>query len=120
MDSNSFHFTLKIPGDRNMVGVVRELTTYAARYAELPAEPATRLAARVVLAAENAIESLYEQFAPVRFRFEGDAEAVVVTVSCECAPASVAPTSTLGGDLTVAWSRDGTHQTCLIRQRRSS
>lgn len=118
MDPNSFYFTLKMPGDTRLVGIVRDLTTQAASYANLPHETAQRLAHRVAAVAEDAIETLYEEHAPIRFRFEGDADALEVTVSCEVEPASAAPTSTLGGELTIAWSREGTRQTCLIRQRR--
>lgn len=118
MDPNSFQFTLKMPGDRRMIDVVRALTKQAAAYARLSAEVGQRLAQRVVAATENAIERLYERHAPVRFLFEADADALEVTVSCEVAAASTEPASSLGGDLTVAWSREGSRQTCLIRQLR--
>jgi hypothetical protein len=117
MDPSAFQFTLTMPGDARLLGAVRDLTSHAAGYAKLAAASGKSLADEVVTATQTAIASTHVQDAPIEFRFDATGEAIDITITCEVNSSAVPPTSTPAGGLTVDWSRDGSRQTCHIRQR---
>jgi hypothetical protein len=119
MDPSAFQFTLTMPGDSRLVGAVRDLTSHAAGYAKLAADSSRSLADQVATAAETAIAATHAHDAPIEFRFDANEEAIHVTIICEANSSALPPGSAPAGGLTVDWSRDGSRQTCHIRQRLS-
>ena len=117
MDPSGFQFRVTMPGDSRLVGAVRELASHAASYAKLPAEAGRSFADRVVDCTERAIESTHRHDAPIEFRFDGDSDAVNVTITAEANASSAPPGSSTTGNLSVNWSREGSRQTCRIRHR---
>jgi hypothetical protein len=81
MTPQSFEFTLSMPGDARLVGAVRDLTTHAAGYAQLPAESAQALVAQVASATEAAIAATDSSAVPIDLRFTADAARITVTIS---------------------------------------
>jgi hypothetical protein len=53
----SFNFTVTVPGDHRLVGVVRDICAHAAGYARLPEEAGASFCARVSEAALEAVSS---------------------------------------------------------------
>jgi hypothetical protein len=53
----SFNFTVTVPGDARLVGVVRDLCAHAVGYAGLPAADGAALCDRVSAAAAEAVAS---------------------------------------------------------------
>ncbi|MCC7126902.1 MAG: hypothetical protein IT178_18785 [Acidobacteria bacterium] len=79
MSPDSFHFTVTVPGDPRLVGVVRDLCAHAAGYARLSSEAAAALAARVSAAAEEATAGRHDVMCPLDFAC--DAGELRVTVA---------------------------------------
>ena len=95
MEPTSFEFVLTLPGDNRLVGAVRDLTAHAANYAKLPSDVSQSFAKRVADEMQSAINATGIQDAPIEFRFNGSADAVLVTLS---------------------WSRNGSRETREVRQ----
>lgn len=55
MSPESFKFTLTVPGDARLVGVVRDLCAHAAGYARLSEPAGASFCDRVLQAAESAV-----------------------------------------------------------------
>lgn len=70
-----------MPGDKRLVGAVRQLTAHAASYAQLPAAAAESMTEDVVTATETAIASIASADGPIELRFAADADGVCVTIS---------------------------------------
>jgi len=120
MDPSAFEFTMTMPGDTRLVGAVRDLTSHAAGYAKLPADTSQSLAHHVATATETAIAAWHAEHAPIELHFDANEEAIHVTITCEVNSAAMPPAWSPASGLTVDWSRDGSRQTCHIRQRLSS
>lgn len=99
MGPTSFQFTVTMPGDSRLVTTVRELAAQAAAYAKMSAEAGQLFAQQVAAETESTFAATGVQDAPVEFRFDGDAQAVCVTIS---------------------WSRNGTREARQIHQPLSS
>jgi hypothetical protein len=63
----SFNFTVTVPGDARLVGVVRDLCTHAVGYAKLPAAEGAALCDRVATAAAEAVAQTPESSCPLVF-----------------------------------------------------
>ncbi len=81
MSPESFSFTLTLPRDARLVGVVRDLCAHAAAYAQLPDEAARRFSQQVTAATERAVEAGGP--GPCRLAFDCQAGALTVTVADE-------------------------------------
>lgn len=55
MSPESFNFTVTVPGDHRLVGVVRDICAHAAGYARLPEDAGASLCDRVAEAARLAV-----------------------------------------------------------------
>ena len=99
MEPNSFQFVLTLPGDTRLVDAVHDLTVHAASYAKLPSAVSHSFARKVADAMQLAIDSTGIQDAPLEFRFDGNAETILVTLS---------------------WPQNGSRETREIRQRLTS
>jgi hypothetical protein len=67
----SFNFTVTVPGDARLVGVVRDLCAHAAGYAKLPASSAGSFCDRVAEAATAAVARSPEAPCPLVFDCAG-------------------------------------------------
>ena len=81
MHPTSFQFVMSIPGDSRLVPAVRDLTVHAATYANLAADVSQRFAQKVAEATMSAIDEAGMHDAPIEFRFDGDKQAVRVTIT---------------------------------------
>jgi hypothetical protein len=63
----SFNFTVTVPGDARLVGVVRDLCAHAVGYAKLPEPVGVALCDRVSEAAEAAVAGRPESPCPLEF-----------------------------------------------------
>jgi hypothetical protein len=117
MTPTSFEFTLTMPGDRRLVGAVRQLAAHAAGYAQLTAEAGAALAGHVERAAEAAVEASRTKPGPIELRFSGDDTAINVHIVCEAAHAPKAPPSSRGEGVSVEWTMNGSRHVCHIRHR---
>ncbi len=57
MSPESFNFTVTLPGDHRLVGVVRDLCAHAVNYAKLPEDAGASFCNRVADAALQAVAS---------------------------------------------------------------
>lgn len=57
MSPESFNFTVTLPGDHRLVGVVRDLCAHAVGYAKLPPDAGASFCERVADAASQAVAS---------------------------------------------------------------
>lgn len=57
MTPESFNFTVTVPGDHRLVGVVRDICAHAVGYARLPDDAGASFCARVADAALQAVSS---------------------------------------------------------------
>jgi hypothetical protein len=118
MNASSFHFTMTLPGDRRLVGAIRDLTVHAAKYAQLPDEAAAGLTEQVVSAATAVIEATERQGLPIECRFVCDEGRLEVRLVSEAPVRDVGELQTNApAGLTVDWSREGARQTCVVAQR---
>lgn len=99
MEPHSFQFVLTLPGDHRLVGAVRDLTAHAATYAKLSGDVSQSFANKVADEMQSAIDTTGIHDAPIEFRFNGTADALLVTLS---------------------WSRNGSRETREVRQHLSS
>jgi hypothetical protein len=120
MDASSFRFTMTMPGDARLVGAVRDLTAHAAKYAKLTEAAAAELADQVAGAAAISIEAIRVKDAPIELQFARDGERLEVMIACDVDGSNTPPASSSAHGVTVAWSRRGGRQTCLIAQRVSA
>ena len=67
MSPESFKFTLTVPGDKRLLGVVRDLCAHAAGYARLPDDAVASFCVRVTRAAEEAVASSPDTPCPLVF-----------------------------------------------------
>ena len=99
MEPHSFQFVLTLPGDHRLVGAVRDLTAHAATYPMLPGAVTLSFPNTVAHVLLSAIDTTGVHDAPIEFRFNGTADALLVTLS---------------------WSRNGSRETREVRQHLSS
>jgi hypothetical protein len=99
MEPNSFQFVLTLPGDNRLVGAVRDLSAHAATYAKLSSDVSRSFAGKVADEMQSAIDASGIQDAPIEFRFNATADALLVTLT---------------------WSRNGSRETREIRQHLSA
>ena len=116
MTPTDFEFTMTMPGDARLVGAVRQLAAQAAGYAQLEAETSERLAEHVEGAIAAMVSATALPDAPMHLRFAGDGQTLDVVISSDEAGAGALPQSTTSGGVTIEWTRDGSRQTCHIRQ----
>jgi hypothetical protein len=93
MDANSFQFLLTMPGDKRMIGALRDLCAYAATYANVEASRGQAFAEEVVDTAQNIAAATGASDAPLEFRFEADAAAIRVTISAPDQPPTCVSTT---------------------------
>ncbi|MEZ5284532.1 MAG: hypothetical protein R2712_06935 [Vicinamibacterales bacterium] len=67
MSPESFKFTLTLPGDPRLVGVVRDLCSHATGYAELPASAGASFCDQVLTLAEAAVAARPDTPCPLVF-----------------------------------------------------
>jgi hypothetical protein len=63
----SFNFTVTVPGDAQLVGVVRDLCAHAVGYAKLPEAAGAALCERVAAAAADAVATNPHAACPLEF-----------------------------------------------------
>jgi hypothetical protein len=74
----SFTFTLTVPGDTRLVGVVRDLCAHAAGYARLPEPAGASFCDRVADAAGRAVAAQPHLPCPLEFHCDGAELRVIV------------------------------------------
>lgn len=57
MSPESFNFTVTLPGDERLVGVVRDICAHAVGYARLPEDAGASFCTRVAEAARHAVSA---------------------------------------------------------------
>jgi hypothetical protein len=67
----SFNFTVTVPGDARLVGVVRDLCAHAVGYAKLPEAAGASLCERVSAAAAEAVAANPHAACPLEFTCAG-------------------------------------------------
>jgi hypothetical protein len=67
----SFNFTVTVPGDARLVGVVRDLCAHAVGYARLPEATGVALCERVAAAAADAVAANPHAACPLEFTCAG-------------------------------------------------
>ena len=117
MDANSFEFTMTMPGDTRLVGIVRDLAVHAARFAQVAPQLATAFVNEAASAAQVAIDLTESRDAPIEFRFVRAGATLDLFITCEVVDSSRLPTPEVSGGLSVDWTRDGSTQVCHIRQQ---
>ena len=70
-----------MPGDARLVPAIRDLTTQAGTYANLPADQTTSLAERVVDATASLISATGAADAPIEFNFFRSRDTLRVTLT---------------------------------------
>ena len=71
MSPESFNFTVTVPGDARLVGVVRDLCAHAVGYAKMPEVAGAALCERVAAAAAEAVASNPDVACPLDFTCAG-------------------------------------------------
>ena len=67
MSPESFNFTVTVPGDARLVGVVRDLCAHAVGYAKLPEAAGASLCERVSAAAAECVATHPQAPCPLEF-----------------------------------------------------
>ncbi|MEZ5290431.1 MAG: hypothetical protein R2745_05075 [Vicinamibacterales bacterium] len=115
MHQRPFEFTMRVSGDRAMLGAVRELASQVAAYAGGQAL-ATAVADEVVTAAEAAIAAGRGDGTPVDVVFKRSKACLDVFVSGGRATTLNATHLSRGHGLSVRWIEGETGPVCHIRQ----
>ena len=79
MSPESFNFTVTLPGDHRLVGVVRDICAHAVGYAKLPEDAGASFCARVAEAARRRWPAAAD--APCALAFDCTAGELRVTVA---------------------------------------
>jgi hypothetical protein len=112
MDSTTFEFSLRMPGDPRLVDAVRDLAVHAAAYMKLASPAAEALAAHVAAATRAAVEAT--PAGSVDVRFTRRVGTFTVSIGLDTAQTAAWPQS--AGQLIVETSREGGRETCRISQ----
>lgn len=80
MSPDSFAFTLTVPRDSRLAGVVRDLCAHAVTYARLPAEAGRAFCDQVLEVTKRAVEA---GGGPCELKFESRGQELRVTVAGE-------------------------------------
>jgi hypothetical protein len=105
-----------MPGDDRLVAAIRQLTAHAAGYARLTSDASELLAAHVERATATAISASQAQPAQFEYRFTGDAETLLVVLTCDVPPTTPRPEPVESHGVRIEWAREGTRHVCRIRQ----
>ena len=116
MTPTEFDFTVTIPGDSRLVDAIRQLTSHAAGYAQLPPHAGEQLAGHVERATHSVIAASRAKTGFIEIRFSGDRDGVLVVFSCDASAAAPPPRSVAAGNVTVDWTTEGSRHVCRIRQ----
>jgi hypothetical protein len=115
MTPTDFEFTITFPGDARLVAAIRLLAVQAAGYANLSTEAGEGLGGVVERAADAVVGSLPVANDSIHVRFAAGSGALDVVISSAARSNAAAPPAHADGNVTVAWTTNGSHRTCHIR-----